>query len=142
MARVNLRPPAGPLGRGVVGVTTTAAAVVALSRMVGRIEVQGDSMRPSLLPGDRVLLLRRPLARGAVVTVRDPRQPQRVMVKRVHALLADGRVDVRGDAAEHSTDSRAFGPVPRRLVGLTAVYRYHPPERAGRLRRGGTHPTG
>jgi len=36
-----------------------------------------------------------------------------------------------GDAADSSTDSRAFGPLPRASIVGRAVYRYAPPERSG-----------
>src|SRR5205807_5623378 len=51
---------------------------------VRRVAVQGDSMRPALEPGDRLLVLRllRPRP-GDVVAVVDPRDGERVMVKRV-----------------------------------------------------------
>ena len=105
-----------------------AAAASALLR---RVEVQGDSMRPTLLAGDRLLVLRAGRVRpGDLVVFADPRQPRRRMVKRV-AAVDDGGVTVTGDNAEHSTDSRLFGPVG--AVEGRPVYRYHPPGRVGRL---------
>jgi len=101
---------------------------------VRRVAVNGDSMRPVLEPGDRLLvvgLLRfRP---GDVVAVADPRDERRVMVKRVSAVDAAG-VTVLGDNPAASTDSRTFGPVPRALVLGRAVYRYWPEARRGRIR--------
>ncbi len=108
-----------------------------------RVEVTGDSMAPTLLPGDRLLLVRpRSVGVGDLVALADPRQPGRLLVKRVGAIDAS-RVTVVGDNQEQSTDSRHFGPVP--LAGLAgrACYRYHPPGRAGPLRAGtATHPPG
>ena len=105
-------------------------------RMARRLVVEGDSMRPTLLAGDRVVAVGWGRVRvGDLVAVRDPRQPERVLVKRVVAVRAS-ELDVRGDDPDHSTDSRHFGPVPRKLVLGRVVYRYAPPERAGRLRRG------
>ena len=43
-----------------------------------------------------------------------------------------GTLEVAGDAREHSTDSRAFGPVPRGSIVGRAVYRYAPAGRSGR----------
>ena len=106
-------------------------------RMARRLVVEGDSMRPTLLAGDRVVAV--PWGRvrpGDLVAVRDPRQPERVLVKRAVGV-GEVEIDVRGDSPEHSTDSRHFGPVPRDLVLGRVVYRYAPPDRAGRLRRGG-----
>jgi len=90
----------------------TGSAALWRWRPLGRVEVTGDSMRPALLPGDRLLVLRGgPIPHGDVVAVADPRQPARTVVKRV----ADRRgtaVTVLGDNPEASTDSRTFGPVP------------------------------
>lgn len=118
----------------------TAGAVVALVSVVARlakVEVSGDSMAPTLQPGDRLLVLRRggpwrgPRP-GDLVTVPDPRAPSRTIVKRLGRATPLG-ADLRGDNPHASTDSRTFGTVPiDRLVGR-AVYRYAPRERAGRL---------
>jgi nickel-type superoxide dismutase maturation protease len=91
-------------------------------------------MRPTLEPGDRLLVLRvgRPRT-GQIVAVPDPRTPARVLVKRVAAIGPDG-VDVRGDAPDASTDSRVFGPVPARSVVGRVVWRYAPDHRRGRVR--------
>ncbi|HZQ28381.1 MAG TPA: S26 family signal peptidase, partial [Acidimicrobiales bacterium] len=64
-----------------------------------RVEVTGDSMRPTLEPGDRLLVVRWPWLRaGQLVAVPDPRQPDRVVVKRIAAC--DGAtVTVLGDNA-------------------------------------------
>ena len=102
-------------------------------RPVARVEVTGDSMRPALLPGDRLLVLRAgPIRTGDVVAVTDPRQPARTVVKRV----ADRRgttVTVLGDNPAASTDSRTFGPVPSSTVRGRAFYRYFPADRRGLL---------
>ena len=74
------------------------------------------------------------LRAGEVVALRDPRRPDRFMVKRVAEVDRDaGLLTVLGDNPEASTDSRAFGPVPRRAIVGRAVYRYCPAGRAGRL---------
>ena len=109
-----------------------AAVLLAVTRTT-RVTVDGDSMRPALLPGDRLLVLRRRPRVGEVVVLRDPRVPGRIMVKRVHAVLPEG-LDVRGDNPAASTDSRTFGPVAPRLVIGRAIYRYDPADRAGWLR--------
>jgi nickel-type superoxide dismutase maturation protease len=119
--------PAGVLAWIVVG-----AATVALARRLGRrMVVAGDSMRPAFEAGDRLWI--GPAVRlrpGQVVAVADPRQPGRLLVKRVHRI-DDDRVEVRGDNDPASTDSRHFGPVPRASVAGRVVYRYAPARRAG-----------
>jgi nickel-type superoxide dismutase maturation protease len=101
--------------------------------LVRRLVVEGDSMRPTLLPGDRVVAVgwRRPRARELVASL-DPRDAERVLVKRAVAVDGDG-VIVAGDNPEQSTDSRHFGPVPWALVIGRVVYRYAPGDRAGRI---------
>jgi nickel-type superoxide dismutase maturation protease len=105
-----------------------------------RLVVTGESMVPTLLPGDRVLVLggfgrwRAPIRPGDLVALPDPRRPDRIMVKRVGAIDRHGVV-VRGDNEAASTDSRHFGPVgPATVVGRV-IYRYHPEHRRGRLGR-------
>ncbi|HUG83182.1 MAG TPA: S26 family signal peptidase [Euzebya sp.] len=107
-------------------------AAIGLTRL-RRVVVQGASMVPVLLPGDRVATLPLGPQPGRLAVLTDPRSSDRVLVKRVVAVEADGRVRVRGDNSAASTDSRHFGPVPRALVLGRPVYRYHPPERAGWL---------
>src|SRR5437868_9109770 len=101
---------------------------------VRRVAVHGDSMRPVLEPGDRLLVVGVLKARpGDVVAVADPRDGLRVLVKRV-AAVDPGGITVLGDDPTASTDSRTFGAVPRALVLGRAVYRYWPEARRGRLR--------
>ena len=117
------------------GVLALAGVAVAVLRPVGRVAVEGGSMRPALEPGDRLLLVRRRAYRpGAVVAVADPRDG-RLLVKRVAAVRADGRLVVAGDDPAASTDSRTFGPIPPALVRGQAVRRYAPPGRAGPMPR-------
>lgn len=76
----------------------------------------------ALAPGDEVLYdprayLRAPPSAGDVVVARDPRDPGKVMIKRVHGVTAAG-IALRGDNPDASTDSRCFGPVQAaQLVG-------------------------
>jgi nickel-type superoxide dismutase maturation protease len=73
-------------------------------------------MVPAFEAGDRLIVVPvAELAPGHVVAVRDPREPGRVLVKRVLAVTAD-HLEVRGDDPAASTDSRHFGPVPKRLL--------------------------
>ena len=114
-------------------VVAAALGAVGLRRLL-RLEVHGQSMRPALLPGDRVLVVRTGRLRsGDIAAVRDPREPSRIVVKRV-AGPAPGGWRVVGDNPARSTDSRVFGVVGRDLVVGRVVYRYYPQERAGRTR--------
>ena len=98
-----------------------------------RVVVSGDSMRPALVPGDRLVVVASARLRpGQLVAVADPRHPSRLMVKRIESVL-EGQVEVRGDNPEASTDSRHFGPVAADQVAGIALYRYYPPKRAGWL---------
>src|SRR5438067_13916193 len=86
-----------------------------------RVQVFGDSMRPALEAGDRLLVVRAGhLRAGDVVAVADPRQPTRTVVKRIAGVGPEG-VTVLGDNPAASSDSRTYGPVPHRLVLGRAV---------------------
>lgn len=89
-------------------------------------------MEPVLRAGDWIVVrsLSRPPRVGEIVLVRDPRDPENVMVKRV-AGVADGACTVVGDRPEQSTDSRTFGPVPLANVLARALFRYGPIRRIG-----------
>lgn len=102
-----------------------------------RVAVSGHSMEPALREGDWVFVLPpRPAPRaGEVVLLRDPRDRSRLLLKRVAALTGDGCV-VEGDHAEHSTDSRHFGPVPVADVVGRAAFRYYPLRRFGPIANG------
>jgi signal peptidase I len=91
-------------------------------------------MLPSLVPGDRVVAFRWPvIRRGDMVVIDDPELPGRTLVKRV-SRLGVGWLEVSGENETESRDSRSFGALPRASVLGKVVYRYHPPERSGRLR--------
>jgi nickel-type superoxide dismutase maturation protease len=106
---------------------------VATRRRLMRVVVQGESMAPGLRPGDRLLAVKGvPTRVGDIVTAVDPRQPSRVLVKRVVAVDAHDRVMLGGDNAVASTDSRSFGPVPADLVSGRVIWRYWPSHRRGR----------
>jgi nickel-type superoxide dismutase maturation protease len=106
-------------------------------RWLDVVEVQGRSMAPTLLPGDRLLVesltyRRRAPRAGEVVLAVDPRaQEERELIKRVHA--AGPALDLRGDAPGQSTDSRTFGAVPAGEVRWRVALRYWPLRRTRRL---------
>jgi len=88
-----------------------------------RFRIEDESMRPTLEPGDYVLVNRwayrvRPPRRGDLVVVRDPELSDRFLVKRVSETEASTQIPLEGDNAAVSRDSRAFGAVPLdRIVG-------------------------
>ena len=83
-------------------------------------------MEPSYCHGDWVLVLRSSRLRpGVIAAVRDPRQPDRILIKRVIRREVTGWW-VTGDNPAASTDSRTFGPVPPELVVGRVLLRYYP----------------
>jgi signal peptidase I len=111
-----------------------------------RVAVSGLSMAPTLLPGDHLLVRKAwRLRRRDLVVIADPAVAGRWVVKRVAALpgesvtvegatIAAGTgIVVLGDNLEHSTDSRAYGPLRIDDVRGRAWYRYAPAQRAGRI---------
>ena len=113
------------------------ATLVARLVRIRRVAVHGESMLPALAPGDRLVVVPAwRLGPGDVVALRDPRAPRHVLIKRVVDVdRALGLVSVAGDNRAVSTDSRLFGPVPRRAVLGRAAYRYGPPGREGWVAR-------
>lgn len=125
--------------RPIIMVLGVATAVVWARRTVRHALVAGPSMLPTLAPGDRLVLIRthRNPRVGQLVMVGDPRAPHRALLKRVHAVDGDA-VDVRGDNAAASTDSRAFGTLPAAAVDACLAWRYAPISRVGLVgNRGG-----
>jgi phage repressor protein C with HTH and peptisase S24 domain len=82
-----------------------------------RVTVEGPSMLPSYIPGERITAVRRwrPVREGDVVILRDPLDANQWLLKRCVARVGR-RLDLRGDNAAVSTDSRAFGLVDVRAV--------------------------
>ncbi len=90
--------------------------------VVRRVTVEGNSMAPTYQPGERLTALRpwRRVRPGDVVVVRDPHIPSGWMLKR--CVARDGTLlDLRGDNAHASTDSRDFGLVPSSAVKYIVV---------------------
>jgi nickel-type superoxide dismutase maturation protease len=103
------------------------AELLAVSLNRSLVRVAGGSMEPAMWPGDVLLTLPVPPGTyrvGHVVVVADPTDPTHRVVKRVHAIHARGRVDVRGDAPDRSTDGRHWGPVPRAALRRLVIARW------------------
>lgn len=100
-----------------------------------RVAVTGPSMEPTFRSGDWLLVrqLRRMPRPGELVVALDPRQPARLLLKRVRMVHGD-EVTVVGDRAEVSTDSRDFGPLPGTAIVGRPVLRYAPLGRFGLVR--------
>lgn len=91
--------------------------------------VSGDSMRPGLRPGDRLLVdHRRTVAPGDLVVARAPGRP--VVVKRAASRrtteLGEPGWWLLSDAPAHGTDSRTFGAVAEDEVVAVVVMRIWP----------------
>jgi nickel-type superoxide dismutase maturation protease len=112
------------------------AAWVAAQRRFIAFAVSGSSMEPSFCDGDFILVdVGSGLRPGDPAIFRDPRQPQRELIKRVKAISPDGWLNLAGDNPDASTDSRVFGAIEPALIVGRACVRYWPPKRAGLLRR-------
>ena len=93
---------------------------------IRRVSVEGSSMVPTYLPGERLTAVRRwrKVRVGDVVVVHDPSNHERFLLKRCVAILGS-QLDLRGDNADFSTDSRSFGLVPSRDVSWLIVGSRH-----------------
>lgn len=119
----------------VLAVASQVAAAL-FARRYRRFAISGQSMTPTLSPGDWVLVdehaYRTKLPeRGDVVVLADPREPQRHLVKRITSVDLHGEVRVEGDNAAESTDSRHFGPVPAKMLIGRVRWRYWPSSKVG-----------
>jgi nickel-type superoxide dismutase maturation protease len=131
------RGPRGPLVAvpAVAAAAAAAASIAIARRLMDVVEVRGGSMRPTLLPGDRLVVvrLRRAPRIGDIVLAPDPRDPSRELVKRAVAVTDDGVV-LRGDDPARSTDARTFGAVASDMVRWRVAWRVWPARRFGRVR--------
>ncbi|MEV0197439.1 S24 family peptidase [Nonomuraea sp. NPDC050691] len=100
-----------------------------------RVRVEGDSMRPALLPGDWLLVRRgAPVRPGDIVVARLPGDSSRLIVKRAAWRGDDGWwLESDNQRASGRRDSWDFGPVAD-VVGRV-VLRYWPPRRGSLERR-------
>jgi nickel-type superoxide dismutase maturation protease len=103
-----------------------------------RVAVRGHSMEPTLVDGDWLLVDpdiyrgRAPKV-GEIVVARDPRESNRVIVKRVAGVASDGAVTLTGDHPAHDADGSAIGAVSPAAILGRAWFRYWPTSRFGRV---------
>jgi nickel-type superoxide dismutase maturation protease len=107
-------------------------------------EVTGESMLPTLCPGDWLVVrtgerVRARVRIGDVVIARHPGEPDRLIVKRISGRTADGWwLESDNQRAAGRQDSWDFDAVPDRLLVGRVVGRYRPLRRwasAGSFRR-------
>ncbi len=99
-----------------------------------RVRVIGASMEPTLNEGQFVLVDadRRPSA-GELALARHPTRDELLVIKRVDAVLDDGRYDLRSDNPDAGTDSRSWGPLaPDAIVGTVTLLLDRPTTRLER----------
>jgi len=139
-----------------VKVTSGACGVHLFGRYVGKIsQMEGPSMLPTLADSGELVFESCfayrffPIARGDLVTLKSPLDPQRIVCKRViglpgdiicvdptgemapsseHVVVAKGHVWISGDNAAASRDSRTYGPVSMSLIQAKLVARVWPPQ--------------
>lgn len=89
-----------------------------------RYRVEGDSMAPTLLPGEQVSVDERAgISVGDIVVARHPFKRGITMIKRIRKIDEDGRVFLISDNLEGSSDSRSFGAVSKESIIGTVVAR-------------------
>jgi len=128
----------------VAGVTAAASVAVGVTWACmrfrpQRVEIEGGSMAPTLVPGDWALaVVPAGFERGDVVVVEHPGRPGYEMVKRLVGIpgdhlgerrLAPDEFWVEGDHEPASTDSRHFGPVHAEALRAKVLLVYGPGDR-------------
>ena len=115
--------------RALIWLIAAIAVGVAARTRLDVVEVRGRSMTPTLLPGDRLLVIRARPRQGDVVLAPDPREPTRELIKRVRSLEPDAAL-LRGDNVSASTGAR----VALETVQWRALLVYWPLSRVRTLR--------
>jgi nickel-type superoxide dismutase maturation protease len=136
-------------GRAALGVLTTFTLLAMVPEIQlraarlhrswdARVAIEGPSMEPTVSAGDWLLVDPDAFAEtgptaGDLVLVPDPRQPQRLLIKRVDRVDPDGWLRLAGEAPDTSTDSRTFGALEPGAVLGRPWFRYWPLGRLGRV---------
>ena len=101
----------------------------------GLVRVSGASMVPAYYDGDRILVrYGGAVGPGEAVLARDPREPERILLKRI-ARREDGGWWLLADNPYAPGDSRQFGAVPDELVLGRVAAKLWPLMRAAQVRR-------
>jgi nickel-type superoxide dismutase maturation protease len=106
-----------------------------------RVAVEGESMSPTLRPGDFLIATRSGrIDRGALLVLEHPDKPGYEMVKRLAGVPGDS-IEGRslgsdefwmlGDNPPASIDSRSMGAFDRSAIRGVILFRYWPPDRLG-----------
>lgn len=127
------------VGRAALAIGLGWLTALLVNRSLRRVD--GESMLPTLAPGDLLLTIpgRAGVRVGSIVVASDPREPARRTVKRVAATGGQpayicgevsttprGHLALEGDNARASTDSGDYGAVPVPLVAARVVARIWP----------------
>jgi nickel-type superoxide dismutase maturation protease len=103
--------------------------------MIQIMKVTGESLSPSIRQGDFVFVigtrsLFQKLKTGDVVVLRHPVYGK--LIKRIENILPDGEELFVVGTHPESTDSRTFGPIPRRwVVGKVVIHIARPAPQPG-----------
>ena len=92
-----------------------------LLRRYKRLHVVGESMTPTLQPGDTVLIdpdayQHGSPSEGDVIAATHPNQDDLQIVKRIAFLEENGDCYLLSDNSAEGTDSRTFGAVPQEKI--------------------------
>lgn len=93
-----------------------------------RVRVHGQSMGPEFKEGSiffasKWLAKKHSFGVGDVVVVRDPRESNRLLLKRI-AKIEEGSLWLLGDNQSASTDSRVFGSVEGEKILAKVMFKY------------------
>ena len=112
------------------GRTSWFRGLISVPKALSRYVARGRSMETAYRDGDLLLVFAVRAADGPkvgqAVMARDPRDPSRILLKRVDAIDKQAGIWLLGDNPEFSTDSRTFGFVsPHDIIGRV-IFRYWP----------------
>lgn len=88
-----------------------------------RLQVTGESMLPTLVPGDIVLVDQNAYQKsspqiGEIVLAHHPYQQNLSIIKRIADITPEGRLVLHSDNRKAGSDSRQFGTISiNRLIG-------------------------